>query len=71
MNSSQLTYNLHKNTTSGTPFMVATLDSANQTVRVQNKSESFNTINDRLFVELTTSGGIGSGTDLFCSLALY
>jgi len=64
-------YHLHKNTTSGTSFMTATLDSANQTVRVQDKSESFNPVNDRLIVELTTSGGIGNATDLFCALALY
>jgi hypothetical protein len=64
-------YHLHKNTTSGTPFMIATLNSANQTVRVQDKSESFNALNDRLIVELTTSGGIGNDTDLFCALALY
>ena len=64
-------YHLHKNTTAGTSFMTATLNSANQTVRVQDKSESFNPLADRLFVELTTSGGIGTKTDLFCSLALY
>ena len=64
-------YHLHKNTTAGTSFMTATLNSANQTVRVQDKSESFNPLADRLFVELTTSGGIGSATDLFCALALY
>ena len=64
-------YHLHKNTTAGTSFMTATLNSANQTVRVQDKSESFNAITDRLIVELTTSGGIGSATDLFCALALY
>jgi hypothetical protein len=69
------TYNLHKNTISGTPFMVATLDSANQTVRVKDKSESFDALNDRLIVELITAssgpGDIGTTTDLFCSLALY
>ena len=64
-------YHLHKNSTSGTPFMVATLNSANQTVRVQDKSETFNAVNDRLIVELTTSGNIGNNTDLFCALALY
>ena len=64
-------YHLHKNTTTATPFMTATLNSANQTVRVQDKSESFNAINDKLIVELTTSGGIGNATDLFCALALY
>jgi len=51
--------------------MTATLDSANQTVRIQDKSETFNGVSDRLIVELTTSGGIGSATDLFCALALY
>ena len=64
-------YHLHKNTTAGTPFMTATLNSANQTVRVQDKSESFDALTDRLFVELTTSGGINNHTDLFCALALY
>lgn len=64
-------YNLYKNSTSATPFMTATLNSANQTVRVQDKSESFNGIVDKLIVELTTSGGIGTKTDLFCALALY
>jgi hypothetical protein len=64
-------YHLHKNSTAGTPFMSATLNSANQTVRVQDKSESFNAITDRLIVELTTSGNIGNNTDLFCALALY
>ena len=64
-------YHLHKNSTSVTPFMTATLNSANQTVRVQDKSESFNAVNDRLIVELTTSGNIGNATDLFCALALY
>ena len=64
-------YHLHKNTTAGTPFMIATLNSANQTVRVQDKSESFNAISDRLIIELTTSGGIGNATDLFAALALY
>jgi hypothetical protein len=64
-------YNLHKNTSNGTPFMVATLDSANQTVRVQDKSETFNGVSDRLIVELTTSGNIGTNSDLFCALALY
>ena len=40
-------------------------------MRVQDKSESFDGLTDRLFVELTTSGGIGNATDLFCALALY
>ena len=64
-------YHLHKNSTAGTPFMTATLNSANQTIRVQDKSETFNGLTDRLIVELTTSGGIGNATDLFCALALY
>ena len=64
-------YHLHKNSTAGTPFMTATLNSANQTVRVQDKSETFNGLTDRLIVELTTSGGIGNATDLFAALALY
>jgi hypothetical protein len=65
------TYNLRKNSTTATPFMTATLNSANETVRVQDKSESFNGIVDRLYVELITSGSIAQATDLFCSLALY
>lgn len=64
-------YHLHKNTTAGAPFMIATLNSANQTVRVQDRSETFNAVSDRLIVELTTSGNIGNSTDLFCALALY
>ena len=64
-------YHLHKNSNTGTPFMTATLDSANQTIRVQDKSESFNGVVDRLIVELTTLGNIGTATDLFCALALY
>jgi hypothetical protein len=51
--------------------MVATLNSANQTVRVQDKSETFNAINDRLIVQLITSGNISANSDLFCALALY
>lgn len=64
-------YHLHKNSNTGTPFMSATLNSANQTIRVQDKSETFNGLTDRLIVELTTSGGIGNATDLFAALALY
>ena len=64
-------YHLHKNSTTATPFMTATLNSANQIVRVQDKSESFNAVSDRLIVELTTSGNIGNNSDLFCALALY
>ena len=64
-------YHLHKNSTAGTPFMSATLNSANQTIRIQDKSESFNGLTDILIVQLTTSGSIGNATDLFCALALY
>ena len=69
------TYNLRKNSTTATPFMTAILDSANQTVRVQDKSESFDGLVDRLYVELITDssgpGDIGTSTDLFAALALY
>jgi hypothetical protein len=69
------TYNLRKNSTTATPFMTAVLDSANQTVRVQDKSETFDGLVDRLYVELVTAssgpGDIGTTTDLFCALALY
>ena len=55
--------------------MTAVLDSANQTVRVQDKSESFDGLVDRLYVELITDssgpGDIGTSTDLFAALALY
>jgi hypothetical protein len=68
-------YNLKKNSTTATPFMTATLDSATQTVRVQDKSETFNGLVDRLYVELVTASSgptdIGTTTDLFCALALY
>jgi len=66
-------YNLYKNTSNGTPFMTATLDSANQTVRIQDKSETFNGVSDRLIVQLVTTGtpDIGTTSDLFAALALY
>ena len=66
-------YNLYKNTSNGTPFMTATLNSANQTVRVQDKSETFNGVSDRLIVQLVTTGtpDIGTTSDLFAALALY
>jgi hypothetical protein len=66
-----VTYNLRKNGTTGPIFMTAVLNSANQTVRIQDKSETFNAVNDRLYVELITTGNIGQATELFCALALY
>jgi hypothetical protein len=53
--------------------MTAMLDSAHQTIRIQDKSETFDGLVDRLYVELVTTGSpdIGTTTDLFCALALY
>ena len=65
------TFNLRKNGTTGNIFMTATLNSSTQIARILDKSESFNAFNDRLYIEMITSGSIAQDTDLFCALALY
>lgn len=62
-------FTLHKNASSNTPFMTATLNSANQTVRLTNTSEKIDS-NDVLVVKLVTTGSIGQNP-IFASIATY
>jgi hypothetical protein len=62
------TFNLYRNTV-GTPFATATLDSSNQTVRVINFSQTFNST-DKMVCELVTTGTIGNNP-LAATVAIY
>jgi hypothetical protein len=63
------TFTLHKNASSNSPFMTATLDSTNQTVRANTTSEKID-LSDVLVVKLVTSGSIGQNP-IFAAIATY
>lgn len=62
-------FTLHKNASSNAAFITATLNSANQTVRVTTSSEKIST-SDVLVVKLVTANSVGQNP-IFASVATY
>jgi hypothetical protein len=61
-------FNVYKNSTSNTPFMIATLNSTTSNVIVNNKSATITT-SDSIIVGVTTTN-LGTGNILLCTLGI-